>query len=417
MPLMDALRSGVDLINASNQGVQEAAKARYAYPMTQAQLERARLMNAYQGIINQYQPEQSRLTNQGMGLANNYQQILNQYAPEKLRLGNQYQGLVNKYYAPEKEADINQKNFFVENPLLKMPGAAGQVGSAIYLQNKGGLGASLPNMTSPSSGAMPTSNAPSSQDYAGLIMGNLNTLNRVRNARADLDNIRTKNYNWAQLPAETRNNFVAQGMGMGIDPVKMKNYVNDGLNIQQIAQKEGLDPNNIPSPVYFPTATTKTRVQQVQQVGAELDYMSSATTPIIKRYADTFAGFSPERLKDMLNDDSAAQKRFGQYIGALSVQTGLANGRVLLEGGKPGVEIMRMIKDSALKGIDQHSPIKMSGVAYEEAQKTIDQILQKGAKIRSMTGMNPFSGNNSSSASTDLSSLSDEELMKIAGGK
>ena len=54
MPLMDALRSGVDLVNASNQGVLDAAKARYAYPMTQAELEKAQLNNKYQTLINQY---------------------------------------------------------------------------------------------------------------------------------------------------------------------------------------------------------------------------------------------------------------------------------------------------------------------------------------------------------------------------
>jgi hypothetical protein len=215
-------------------------------------------------------------------------------------------------------------------------------------------------------------------------------------------------YLWNHLPVLAQNQYVAQGLGMGVDPRKMMGYVNKGLDIKEIAKTEGLDPNNIPPPYYPPTAGTLTRTQQVQQVGAELNYLTSATTPLIAQYADTFAGYSPDRIRDMLSNDPAAQKRFGEYIGALSVQTGIANGRVLLEGGKSGLEVMRMVKDSSLKGIDQHSPIKMTKVAYEAAQHKIDEVLEKGASIRTATGMNPFANVNRSAQQVQPSSQASE---------
>lgn len=227
----------------------------------------------------------------------------------------------------------------------------------------------------------------------------------------------TQGYNWAHLPSEAKNQLISQGLGMGISPMKMMKYVNQGYDISQIAQAEGLDPNNLPPPIYNPTKATLTRVQQVEQVGNELDYLSSASTPLISKYADTFAGYSPERITDMLSDNPEAQKRFGKYIGALSIQSGLANGRVLLEGGRSGLEVMRMVKDSALKGIDQHTPIKMSKIAYEEAQKTIDNILQRGAKIRTATGMNPYSEvglAHGKEGGKSVKSMSDDELLSEA---
>lgn len=78
MPLIDALQSGVNLINSSNQGVLNAAQARYANPMAAAQL---------------YQT-----------------QTENQFLPDKLKLANQYQSLINQYYGPSMMADINAKN-------------------------------------------------------------------------------------------------------------------------------------------------------------------------------------------------------------------------------------------------------------------------------------------------------------------
>lgn len=114
MALMDALRAGVDLSNAMNQGVVTGAQARYAYPMTRADLEKMRLANQYQQIINQYQPDKSRLENQYQGLVNtyygpehqaniDYQNIVNKYAPDKMRLGNE-QAAADLKYTPLKYA-------------------------------------------------------------------------------------------------------------------------------------------------------------------------------------------------------------------------------------------------------------------------------------------------------------------------
>lgn len=317
-------------------------------------------------------------------LANAYQQIVNKNAPEDYRTTFAQRG-----------AQTRKLNQQADYPLLSLPGVAGQIGAELWLKkNQPALYNQSNNPNNANSLGGQTSNDQvnnGSPDYADLLHQNISANLRKNVVETALKDAQTKGYNWGHMTAETKNNLVAQGLGMGIDPMKMQKYVNDGRSLKEIAQLEGLDYDNLPPPIYFPTTTTKTRVQQVQQVGNELDYLSSATTPLIKQYADTFAGYSPERISDMLSRDPEAQKRFGQYIGALSVQTGLANGRVLLEGGKSGVEIMREVKNSAIKGIDQHTPIKMSKVAYEEAQKTIDRILQRGAKIRNLTGMAPFS--------------------------
>lgn len=246
-----------------------------------------------------------------------------------------------------------------------------------------------------------------------------NILNR-RYAQPAYQNQMTKAFNWVHLPVEQKNQLIAQGLGMGIDPIQMQRYVNDGLSLPQIAQKEGLDPENLPPPIYPPTTATKTRTQQVAQVSHELDYISSAVTPVIKRYADTFLGISPEKWKDMISSDPAAQDRYGEYIGALSLQSGLATGRALMEGTtRPGIEIMKAIRDSSLKGIDTHSPVKMTGRSFEKAQNFINEKLRKGARIRITTGMNPFSeisrqkvnkkNENNSSAPTGMTRMVDQK--------
>lgn len=377
-------------------------------------LKESELNNTMKGLQNKYYAPNILSEIANKNAMTQGQQITNKYLPEQLRLANALSGMNLKYFVPKTEAEINlqksqaglagseaQKNAY----LLQHPGLLGGEESKTiqslkdmgYLNKTQGnqinvSGAPNGQATTPSSSPLSMGNQLSS--YAPFDTGDAMVnaiLNKPYSNMAYRQKM-TQGFNWVHLPVDTKNQLIAQGYGMGVEPLKMMDYVNNGMSLKQIAEKEGLDPENLPPPIYAPTTATKTRVQQVEQVGRELDYLSSASTPLIKQYANTFAGFSPERISDMLSGNEEAQKRFGRYIGALSIQTGLSTGRALLEGtNRPGVEIMREIKNSSLKGIDQHSPIKMSKVAYQAAQDTIDEILQKGAKIRTVTGMNPMS--------------------------
>ena len=68
------------------------------------------------------------------------QKIDNQYAPERLNLANVFAQLRNQYYGPNIQSEINSRNeltkgqkFKNDNPLMGMPGSAGQVGSLVWL--------------------------------------------------------------------------------------------------------------------------------------------------------------------------------------------------------------------------------------------------------------------------------------------
>ena len=421
-------------------------------------LEKSALENQYYG-----QNIESEIANRNA--LTKGQEITNQYLPEKLKLANAFQELQNQYYAPNIKSEIRNRdaltsavpseillrqaqanlakqeaekyNLFNKNPglyggedaktiaFLQMTGA---IPKNFQSSSPGNQLTQIPNNMVPSNNQLNQSVGQSDQQQNGLNYnpnnnfdesrpfntGNelVNAILNRRYARAAYERQMLQGYNWAHLPADAKNQLTAQGYGMGVEPSKMMSYINQGLSLKQIAEKEGLDPDNLPPPFYPPTEATKTRVQQVQQVGHELDYLSSAVTQFIKPYANTFAGYSGDRIYDMLSSDPDAQKRFGRYVGALSLQSGLANGRVLLEGGRSGVEAMKLIKDSSLAGIDQHSPIKMSKVAYEEAQKTIDNLLKRGADIRTSTGMNPFS-EISRSKNKENKSESDNKAIKI----
>lgn len=346
----------------------------------------------YNEMVNQYYPQdiqsQIGLRNQQAALAGQHAKYYPQDISSQIGLRNAQAGLHGQQASKIGYELSHPELFYGGNDSKEIAGLELLKSKGMLPGNTGGQGA--PPQQIPSQAVSPPRQANSAPYNTGNTLYD-SILNR-KFAQPAYQNLMTQGFNWIHLPVDTKNQLLAQGAGMGIDPLKMVDYVNKGMGLQEIAQAEGLDPNNLPPPIYPPTERTKSNVQQVVQVGNELDYLSSATTPLISQYADTFAGYSPSRISDMLSNDPEAQKRFGRYMGALSVQTGIANGRVLLEGGKSGLEVMRMVKDSAMKGIDQVvKPIKNTKIAYEEAQRTIDELLHKGAKIRTTTGMNPFS--------------------------
>lgn len=392
------------------------------------------------------------------------QNIENQYMPEKLQLANAYQALQNKFYGPNIQSEIGLRGAQTQQAqqeanklkfLLDHPGfMAGEDAKTLEWLRMNGMASNPNTNAAPSQGNafnapsnvnaapnninMPTSSAPTNAVTSGPAVSAppinslqqqptvnpaapFNTgnplwdaiLNR-RYAQPAYQAKMVQGFNWTHLPVESKNQLIAQGYGMGVEPLKMMDYVNKGMSLQDIAKAEGLDPLNLPPPIYPPTTETKTRVQQVQQVSREIDYLSSATTPIIKKYADTFLGVSGARLADMISNDPDAQTRYGEYIGALALQTGLANGRTIAEGGRPGATVMKMVRDSALKGIDQLSPIKMTGKAYEAAQNTIDRVLQRGVKIRTTTGMNPMSDIGKSHAKSEEGSSNSKPVKDMS---
>lgn len=103
MSIIDALRKGVDLSNASMLGRIEAAKLPYASGNAQEEY----LKNLYYNQM--YKPNiQSQIDSRNSSTRNT--NIRNEYLPEELRLGNEHQGEVNQMYIPAQQAEIRHKN-------------------------------------------------------------------------------------------------------------------------------------------------------------------------------------------------------------------------------------------------------------------------------------------------------------------
>lgn len=357
--------------------------------------------------------QKQKLGNEQSKILNQLKQLELQNAPE-----------MNQLAKALKQAQLQRAQQMAENPLLGQPGIVGQLGAELYA-NQHNLGGTNPQQQQKQQQQQGGPQVQQGSNQNGSGFGNYGNLIHQQIAanlqKARIDNdlkvAQTKGYPWAHLTAETKNGLTAQALGMGIDPIQLQKYINEGKDLKQMAEAEGLDPEHLPPPIYQPTTTTKSRAQQQEQVGAELDFLGSVTSQALKPYANTFMGKSPAALVDQFSSDPKTKKQFGRYIGALALQSELANGRVLLAGGRSGIEIVRDLKDKTLAGIHQISPIRLTPEAFEEAQRFIDQTLQKGARIRRTTGMSPYSRQNVMQPNEQQGVSDNLATKKVIGGK
>jgi hypothetical protein len=98
-------------------------------------------------------------------------------------------------------------------------------------------------------------------------------------------------------------------------------------------------------------------------------------------YGTTYLGYSWDQLKDSVSKDPESQKKLGRYMGVQALQYELSQIRNRQAGGEPGISATNLLMGHSGQIIENHAP-RITGIAREEARKTIDEGLSKMFKAR-----------------------------------
>lgn len=377
MPLIDALRAGVDLANAQRQGLITAAQARYALPNEAAKLYELQ-------TNNKYLDEKNRLANQGTGLANIHsgqvnqtyipnilseiarrnastqgQGIANLYDPERLRLANEHQAQVNKQYPALTQAEI--ENYKATANFKNSGGGKGGVGNA---------------------------------DINALIRQTMS------------DNPALKD-----------------------NPLQANKIVSAWL-----AGEKQVDGESIPEPSGLSRAmlnqitkrgsgtATINKAVQAKQADAELQVLNKYATEGLAPYGNTVLGKSPQQIADTFKTDDESQIRLGKFMGSQALQYETAQIRNRIAQGEAGITATHELMGKSGQIVDAKFPF-LSQKARAEAVRYIDEALENGLHARQSVdigayGATPASLKTSSKTSNkeDFGAMSDSELQKIING-
>src|ERR1041385_543318 len=144
--------------------------------------------------------------------------------------------------------------------------------------------------------------------------------------------------------------------------------------------------NRTPAPVL--TGTIKGG-----QAEAELKVFEDFVKSTLGRYGTTYLGMSPKQVfdsyKDAFGNDPEAQEELGKLIAAQAILYEIAQIRMRLSGGEPGIHATKKLIKLSEKAIKTVMPY-MSAESRLSASKHMDEVLSSGFNARTRAGFSPF---------------------------
>lgn len=287
------------------------------------------------------------------------QNIANQYAPDRLQLANAFAQMRNQFYVPNIQSEINSRNALTNKTTTMTPLEAEQLRlknewypkseqASINWKNSGG-----------SSGGVGQKELSGFQNQLSKDHPEWSPeeLNQAANAYLSGDET---------LPD-----------GSPLPPLGG----NAGAIADQIAKRRT-------------TAPLVTQGVKANQAEAELAVLSNYANKGLAPYGTTYFNKSPEQILDTFKSDSASQKRLGKFIASQALQFEIAQNRIKLANGQPGVTSTQELMDLSRQTINSKYP-RLSAAAREEATRYMDEALREGLKARQSVKIGAFAANGS----------------------
>lgn len=391
------------------------------------------LENKYYGPTKQSEIDYRKSETQGKNIENTF-------SPERMRLANEYQGKINQNYVRNLESEMAQRSattnhmntmtpieaaqgrMLLQNPLLNKSGIAGDIGSMLYLANN-------PEMANKIQGGMPGQQGPQQMGQPGMQQnpmqqqgmpqgqgmqqqvnpmqggnmtpGNGNMMDilkqgiglnlKAKEASTALNQAKAKGYTFNSMPVDFKNYLLALGGGMGINPNEMTKRLANGETVEEIATKEGFDPNNMPEAIYPLTGADRTRLHQRQQANAESKILSKTISEWMAPYSRRFGGYSPKQLGEALKGENPDGQ--AKYLAALALQPEQAGIRIRSMAGNVGIEAIRELTEKSMGNAKIYQGT-ISPAVYQKAQDLVEQKITQAMEAANAMAQMPITEQN-----------------------
>lgn len=238
-------------------------------------------------------------------------------------------------------------------------------------------------------------------------------------ATAEYMQKRANSYAYSTAPVDTKTYLVAQAAGMGIAPDKAVNSFAEGKTIGDLAKENGFDPDNLPEPDFTPTRGNITKLNERKAALGEMKHLSDFVVEGLGPYSETILGWSPQQTLDQLNGMNKDKQI--KFIAARGIQPELINMRLMTAGAKNTVHAIKDMQNKSLLNIKAlQSGVKPD--VWAAAQRLMDKELEKAmhasmAQYKLKSKAEREAGQVGNISNQDISSMSDEELTRLAGGR
>lgn len=134
------------------------------------------------------------------------------------------------------------------------------------------------------------------------------------------------------------------------------------------------------------TAAAATQGIKANQAEAELGVLNDYAQKGLEPYGDSFAGMNGPQIADTFKTDAKSQERLGRFVASQALQYEIAQNRIRLANGQPGVTSSQEMINLSQQSINAKFP-KLTYAARKEAARYMDEALRKGLEARNRYGI------------------------------
>lgn len=338
-------------------------QAKYAEPMTQQDLRKAQLMNAYQQQVNQfYGPNiQSEI-----GLRGAQTNKINTMLPQELLA----QKLANR-----------ESQTVLDNPLLRSPDTK-------------------------TLGALQMSGAISPEQKEEMIKGIVQQpLTDVQYKQGVTESMKAnragKAFTSMPMPVKSASIALLRGAGYTDTEATRALLANQDIGDLLEAKQHKRDGSDV-VPIYAPTSAIQTQQQRANIAQSGIQAIEPQITSALAPYAKKWNGVSLTQLRDSLAGGS--DEKIGKAIGAAAASQELAMLRARSGGAPIGITLLRESLDASKTRL--HVPdLSLTPKQFEIAQQTINDLVARLNKAENKA-LYPGAGDRNQSQSN----ISDEDI-------
>lgn len=138
------------------------------------------------------------------------------------------------------------------------------------------------------------------------------------------------------------------------------------------------------------TSAVITQGIKANQAEAEIDVLQDYAQKGLKPYGNTFMGYSPKQIQDTFKSDETSQKQLGRFIASQALQYEIAQNRIRLANGQPGVTSTQELMQLSGQNVKSKFP-HLTETARNEAARYMDEALKAGNRARQKSGISPSS--------------------------
>lgn len=283
-------------------------------------------------------------------------------------------------------------------------------------------GLQLPSVNGSSNGIGPGSGFDVNNLVSALINKPMSDLQYKQTVtRVMQQNLAGKAY--TSMPSVEKEYAIAQARSLGYTGEQASKLFNQGYDLASMAQMKGYDganPNSWPMARGAPTTAIQTRIQRANSTLAALDAVQGPIASAYAKYAPRFANVSPGLIKDMISGEHPDDQ--ADALAAYALYPEISALRINAMGGNVGEGAIEHIADAAFSRLNTLG-ISPNSLVYKKVQERVGKLIKQmnhaeNSAIFKQTN-DSFANDDAQTAggagNFDFTGKSDEELMKMVG--